>query len=134
MTAAFVLDTNALLHYASGNPKKLGRATRRAFDRYERGEATLYVPAVVVIETWMLARRGTIQLKGTLEGWWRSVSSPGLVQVELTAEDVWVAAGLDWDHPDLFDRLIVASALRLDCPLLTKDGEITDWGGVETAW
>ena len=41
-------------------------------------------------------------------------------------------------HRDLFDRLIVACARRVDLPLLTRDSAITAWaeetGGVEVAW
>ena len=31
------------------------------------------------------------------------------------------AATLDWPHRDPFDRLIVATALHLDCPIVTTD-------------
>ncbi|MFL5404749.1 MAG: hypothetical protein ACJ79O_02715 [Myxococcales bacterium] len=45
------------------------------------------------------------------------------------------ASELDWDHKDVFDRLIVvACALRLDLPLITGDAVITDWGGVQIQW
>ncbi len=32
------------------------------------------------------------------------------------------------------DRVIVASALRLDLPLVTADRAIAEWGGVEVIW
>jgi PIN domain nuclease of toxin-antitoxin system len=56
------------------------------------------------------------------------------VHVELTAGDVLAAGELDWDHEDVFDRLIVACALRLDLPLITGDAAITDWAGVRIHW
>lgn len=37
-------------------------------------------------------------------------------------------------HPDPFDRLIVAEALVLGVPLITKDGNITDSGVVRVVW
>jgi PIN domain nuclease of toxin-antitoxin system len=132
--SAYVLDTHALIFYAGGRRSKLGRAASRAFEQFERQEACLYIPVPVVIETWQLALNGTIRLPGTLEAWWAEVESDELVHVELDADDVLRAASLDWEHDDIFDRLIVATALRLEAPLLTKDAAISDWGGVETVW
>jgi PIN domain nuclease of toxin-antitoxin system len=132
--SAFVVDTNALLFYAGGKGSKLGKAARAVFEKYERGVACLYVPVPVVIETWMLAMNGTLRLATTLDGWWAQVESEELVQTELTRDDVLRAASLEWDHTDVFDRLIVATALRLECPLVTKDSAITDWGGIDTLW
>ena len=37
-------------------------------------------------------------------------------------------------HPDHYDRLIVAEALTLGVPLITKDGNITDSGVVRVVW
>jgi len=132
--SAYVLDTHPLLFYAARKLAKLGRKARNAFEEFERGEACLYVPAPVVIETWRLTLNGTIVLSTSLDTWWAEIQVDELVQIDLTAEDVLRAASLDWEHKDLFDRLIVATALRLDCPLLTRDGAITGWGGVETVW
>ena len=130
----FVTDTHPLLWFAANQRRKLGSKARVAFDAYESGEASIYVPAPVIIECWMLARNGTLMLEGSLDKWWRSVQAPGLLPVELTPEDVIRAADLAWDHDDVFDRLIVATTQRLDVPLITKDGSITTWGGVEVRW
>jgi PIN domain nuclease of toxin-antitoxin system len=132
--SAYVLDTHPLVFYAARKLSKLGRKARNAFEEFERGEACLYVPAPVVIETWQLALNGTIMLSTSLDAWWAEIQVDELVQIDLTAEDVLRGASLDWEHDDLFDRLIVATALRLDCPLLTRDGAITEWAGVETVW
>lgn len=37
-------------------------------------------------------------------------------------------------HPDPYDRLIVAEALVLGVPLITKDGNITDSDVVRVVW
>jgi len=104
------------------------------FESYEAGRAQLIVPTAVLIETYFLARRGTIRLEGTFTSWWRRVSSPQLVLEALTAEDVLVAADLDWGHTDIYDRLIAATAQRLALPLLSADSALTDWGGVKVLW
>ena len=134
VTSLLVLDTHPLLWYAAGAEKKLGAEGRKAFRAYERGEAAFYVPAPVVIETWFLSMNGTIKLEGSIAGWWQRIASPTLHHVDLSHEDVLEAARLDWEHQDPFDRLIVAIARRLECPLLTKDSVITSYDGVETLW
>src|SRR4051812_7621169 len=120
MTDLFVVDTHPLLFYAGDQLRKLGRKARQVFDHFEQGRATLFVPAPVVLETWLLARNGTIELETSLQSWWRRVSRPGLVQIDLSAEDIFAAERLDWRHRDFFDRLVVATARRLDCALVTK--------------
>ena len=132
--SAWVADTHALVWYAGGRTTKLGKRARRAFEAFDRGEATLYVPAPVAIEIWLLEKNGTLQIDGGLARWWRALARPELVHLDLTLDDLLVAARLDLGHADVFDRLVVAQALRVDCPLLTRDTEITDWGGVDVAW
>ena len=41
---------------------------------------------------------------------------------------------LPWVHRDPADRVIVATALVRDVPLLTKDDAIQRFGGVEAIW
>ncbi len=138
MVEGYVLDTHPLLFYAADELKKLGRKGRAAFEGLERGESFLYVPAPVVFETWLLALNGTIELQTTLAAWWEGLGAAGLHHLDLNRDEILHAAALDWAHRDPFDRLIVATARRMDLPLLTKDRAIVDWaeetGGVEIAW
>lgn len=138
MAEGYVVDTHALLFYASDRTRKLGPRARRAFAAFERGDAFLMVPAPVVLETWMLWQGGRLQVPTTLAAWWRAVQREELVHTPLTHEDILEAAGLEWSHRDPYDRLIVACARRLDLPLLTRDAEITAWaeatGGAEVVW
>jgi PIN domain nuclease of toxin-antitoxin system len=131
---SFVTDTHPLVFYAADAVNRLGRKARKAFDAFEAGQATLYVPAPVVLETWMLARAGKVKLRTTLGAWWRDLESAGLVYEPLNGSDVIAASELDWAHNDLFDRLIVSTARRLELPLITADGAITEWGGVGVHW
>lgn len=132
--SAYVVDTNAVVHFAANRMSKLGKAARRVFEAYEAGQATLYVPAPVAMELWMLALGGTIRTELGFARWWAQLRTTGFVAVELSGDDVAAAANLSWRHRDIFDRLIVVTALRLDCPLVTGDREITEWGGVDVVW
>ncbi len=133
MNDAFVTDTHPVVWLAADR-KKLGRRAARAFDAYEAGEATLYVPAPVVLETWFLRKNGRIRASTSLGSWWDSVASPSLLFEPMTGEDVVQAERLHWEHVDVFDRLIVACALRLGLPLVTADAAITDSTLVEVVW
>lgn len=134
MRQGFVVDTHALIWFAADLPRKLGRRARAAFQAFEAGAAVLHVPAPVVLETWFLARAGRIQLETSLGRWWEEIAGPSLVLEPLTAEDVLAAAGLAWHHKDVYDRLIVAAALRLGLPLITADSVIEESGLVSTVW
>jgi PIN domain nuclease of toxin-antitoxin system len=57
-----------------------------------------------------------------------------LVEVPLEADDIMSASELDWAHRDPQDRLIVATSLRLEYPLLTADRAIQEWGGADVVW
>jgi hypothetical protein len=56
------------------------------------------------------------------------------VLTPVVIEDVFRARALAWDHPDFFDRMIVATTLRLELPLVTADVAITELGLVKTRW
>ena len=131
---ALVVDTHPLVWYAADERRRLSARAKKAFDRFERGECTLLVPAPVLLELWFLSLNGTIDARPSLRRWWRAMARDTLVDVPLEHEDILAASELSWTHRDPQDRLIVAIALRLDCPLLTADQAINDWGGVEVVW
>jgi PIN domain nuclease of toxin-antitoxin system len=132
--SVFVLDTHSLIFYAAGQLSKLGKEARKLFSRFEEGQVFFYVPAPVAVELWMLVNNGRVGIKTSFRAWWAEIIRPQLLATELSMEDVLAASELDWAHSDIFDRLIVATALRLGCPLVTRDAAITDWGGVDVIW
>ena len=129
----YVTDTHPLVWLAAGQ-RKLGRKAARAFRAYAEGEATLFVPAPVVLETWFLRKNGRIRERHSLGSWWSAIASPSLVFEPMTAEDVIEADRLAWGHGDVYDRLIVACARRLGAPLITADAEIAGSGLVDVIW
>ncbi len=131
---SFVSETQALIAFARDKPALLGRAALAAFEAFEAGRATIYVPAPVLVEVGNLARSGKVPLSTSPGAFLRQLAETDLVLLSLDPEDVVVAAELAWDHRDPFDRLIVATALRLGLPLITNDRAIAAWGGVEAVW
>ena len=134
MSDVYAFDTNALVLYGFGRRNKLGRRALKVLDRFRAGHASVVVPSIALVELWYLVRGGRFQVETSLRRWWNQVASTGLLSIDLTAEDVMTAASLDWDHRDPFDRLIVATALRYGCPLITADEAIASWGGVDVVW
>ncbi len=49
----YVADTHALFWYLTASPR-LGSAAKEAFDEGARGEALIYVPAIVLAELFFL--------------------------------------------------------------------------------
>ena len=44
-----------------------------------------------------------------------------------------LAGSMDWAHRDPFDRIIAATAVELECPVISKDAEFDDLDGL-TGW
>jgi len=128
---AYVIDTHAFIWHVS-RPKRLGRRALRALRDVDGGRARCWVPAAVAIEICLLREVRRIPL--------------GLTEVEATMRDNPAFRPLPIDFSqvmqfallpsvdDLFDRLIVAAARALDCPLITADTDMGESGLVDVVW
>jgi PIN domain nuclease of toxin-antitoxin system len=75
-----------------------------------------------------------VRLALPFEEWARAAFGSGKNhQAELTAEIVYLAQRL-YAISERGDRLIVATALALDLPLITRDPQIVAAAGVECLW
>lgn len=131
-----VTDTHALIWAASGSLKKLGSVARRIFERTSDGLCSIYIPATVLVELGEACYRGTVSVSSgvTFEDWARAAFASGKYhEAELTAEIVYVAQGL-YGIAERGDRLIAATAVVLDLPLITRDPEIGRAAGVQCLW
>ena len=64
-----------------------------------------------------------------------ALSRPKVELLAFTATAAVRAAGLRGTFPgDPADRFIVAAALELAAPLVTRDTRISEWGQVQTVW
>lgn len=129
-----VTDSQALIWYAIGPHRRLGRRARALFARAERGEATIYVPVLVMAEIAEAIGRGGIRSELGFSRWAeRLLASRHFAAVDLTADIVFEAEAL-YAIPERGDRLIAATASHLECPLITNDPAITRVPGVLTIW
>lgn len=130
---AVVTDTHPLLFHAAGG-KRLGKRATRAFRNAEERNGLVYVPAAVMWECSLLARRGRVDLGGSVERFFEQLfSNPAYQALDLTPAQIYLA---DRARPngDPFDALVCAAALHVGLPLVTRDGDIRDSRLVPTIW
>ena len=133
MTLA-VADTHALLWWTLGASRKLGRQARDMFSRVEHGRATIYVPVMCLVEVSEAFRRGTLRADMSFARWAsRLLESSGFVAADLTMEIVQEAESL-YAIPERTDRLIAATALHLECPLISRDPAMSRVSRLTTIW
>jgi PIN domain nuclease of toxin-antitoxin system len=120
-----LLDTHIVLWLSSGDTR-LGEATRRTIDAAWRGGSRVFLSAVSVWEIAMLVDKGLIELDLPTEAWVeRFLDRPGLEAVPLDHAAAARAYSLHHlEHRDPADRLLIASAIGLGCPLVTHDDRI----------
>ena len=130
---AAVTDTHPLLFHAR-NAKRLPRVVAAHFAGCERGTAVTYVPVVVAWEVSLLVRVGKVHLGRSVAAFFDALFSNSAYQpLGLTMEQACLADGAR-PNDDPFDALIVAAAISLDLPLLTRDQDIQRSGLVNVIW
>ena len=131
--AAAVADTHAILFHAAGG-RGLGPKAASMFERCERQQAVIYVPAIVMWEVSLLARVSRVNLRRTVRGFFDDLfSNPSYQPFDMTTEQICIGDELRFSR-DPFDLLICAAAQSLDLPLLTRDADIRSAGVVRVIW
>jgi len=126
-------DTHALVWWARGERKRLGRNARRVYESVEAGRAVIFVPTLVLVEIGDLARRGILRLAGGMSAWTRGLFGSGRFFAAELSVDVVLRAETLYGIPERTDRLIAATAAALDYPLITRDARIRE-AGVSIIW
>jgi PIN domain nuclease of toxin-antitoxin system len=123
-----VLDTHAFIWWVTESAE-LSSAARD----HLATEDTVSVPSICLWEVAMLAAKSRIDLGDEVEAFLRdAIGWRGVRVHEITPAIATRAGGLPATFPgDPADRLIVATALDLECQLVTRDARIIDAGLVE---
>ncbi len=127
---AVVADTHAILWHLT-EPRRLGKAARRAFAAADAGRWRCHVPVVVLVETWLLHERGRLRIDPShiLD---QIAGHPGYVTLPLGVEQVMEFGALAGIR-DPMDRLVLAAARALNAGLITADAALSGHG-VPTLW
>jgi PIN domain nuclease of toxin-antitoxin system len=130
---AAVTDTHPLIFHAAGGGR-LGARAATLFDRCERHDAIIYVPAAVMWECSLLARVSRINLRRSVRAFFDDLfSNPAYQPLDLTPDQVFTADELRFTR-DPFDALIVAAAQSTGLSLITRDAMIRESGAVSIVW
>lgn len=127
-----VLDTHALLWWAL-DPDKLSQTAAVLVAEMERQGG--FASSISIWELGVKVRRGTLDLGLGIDEFARRVERSGVVELLPVDTTTWLRSlALAWDHRDPADRVIVATALLKDVPVLTKDDAIRRFEGGRTIW
>ncbi len=129
-----VLDTHAWVWWVSGSTE-LSRRARRAIEAGVE-DGSVRVSAISVWEVAQLVARGRLELTVDVADWVGSCEALpflGFVPVDsrIALRSTDLPAPL---HEDPADRVIVATALVLGAPLVTKDNRLRRYRHIETIW
>ncbi|MBW7959705.1 MAG: type II toxin-antitoxin system VapC family toxin [Candidatus Promineofilum sp.] len=130
----YVTDTHALIWYLQDSDK-LGREADIAFEACDRGEVTIVIPTLCLIELIYLQEKGRIprELKKTLDEH-LALGLTNFVTADLTPAVVSALETIPRDLvPDLPDRVIAATAKALNLPLLSRDRALQR-SGLNVVW
>jgi PIN domain nuclease of toxin-antitoxin system len=127
-----VLDTHALLWWAL-DPARLSATATATVSEMERHGG--FASAISIWELGVKVQRGKLDLGISIDEFTRRVDRSGVVELVAVDTAIWLRSlGLEWDHRDPADRVIVATALVRGVPLLTVDDAIHRFDGVRCVW
>jgi len=129
MTESLLLDTHIALWLDSGN-ERLRPSTRASIDACWKNGGTIFLSSVTAWEIALLVDTGRIELDVPVDAWvQRFLDRPGIEAVPLAHRAAARSYQLNhWEHRDPADRLLIATAIGLGCPLVTYDERITQFG------
>jgi PIN domain nuclease of toxin-antitoxin system len=125
VTDALLLDTHVAL-WLDGGDERLRPRTRALIDGCWRNGGTIFLSAVTAWEIALLVDVGRIELDVPAEAWVnRFLGQSGVQGVPLSHRAACRSYQLHHlAHRDPADRLLIATAIELGCPLITCDERI----------
>ena len=128
-----LLDTHVIFWLLTTGERLSGRASEVIVEARIAGEKIAYSP-VSLYEIAYASQRNRMLLNAPVEDFVKAVQFK-LEMAALTAEIVICAAQLpDSFHGDPMDRIITATAIVMDCALITKDEKIREANLCTTVW
>jgi PIN domain nuclease of toxin-antitoxin system len=126
----YLADTVTIIRYFSG-AGKIGAQALRIMDEADEGQHVILVSALTLAEILYLSEKNRIGIG--LEESLEIISHADNYQIaDLTPAIVKEA--LSFSFPDIFDRLIIATARCQGAPIVTCDERIKSAGLVQVVW
>lgn len=117
MGVSHLLDTHVLL-WLVGDPSRVPAPVRSVLA--DPG-TPVFVSAVSAMEIATKTRLGKLPDVGLLAGWHARLAEMSLDELPLSAAAALHAGGMDWQHRDPFDRMLLAQAIEHNLTLVTVD-------------
>jgi PIN domain nuclease of toxin-antitoxin system len=124
---SLLLDTNALL-WTLNDELELGAKARLQIEHALR-HSRLMTSAVSFWEVAMLVAKKRISLSKPSDQWRVDALRFGIEEIALDGMVAINAVELPGLHGDPMDRLIAATAIKLQAPLVTSDTRLLSWTG-----
>ena len=121
-TKQYVTDTHSLVWYFTENPR-LSKKALKVFEKTVK-EGTIIIPTVVLAEIMHIAKKGRITMSFT-ETVEKIEENENFEITPLDLDILKKADEIDCEL-EMHDRLIAATALFFDVPLITRDQTIKD--------
>jgi len=134
VTIAAIADTHAVIWSLFGD-SRLSAAARAFIAHAAQSGASVGVSGMTMVEIVYLVEKGRIP-RDTLERLLRLLSDPDDVLAEIPVDHAIAEAMRQVDRqqvPDLPDRVIAATAVHYQVPLISRDRKIQS-AGFETIW
>ena len=129
-----VADSHALIWFTQGS----SQLSARAAQAMQEAEATdgIAVSVATLVDLWYVTQtteRVSTRELSELRGLLMATSAVDLYPIDVAVADAYTRISRE-SLKDPWDRFIVATALVLRAPLVTRDGAIHKSGLVETVW
>lgn len=127
----YVTDTHSFLWFLADDDR-LGKKVKEVFLSCDKGETTIVIPTIVLMEALFICERKKLDLefKKVLEKIQKTINYP---VYPLDVGIVSMCQKLK-QFSDPHDRIIVATSKILNAKLITKDDKIKKSKIVETVW
>lgn len=131
MMERFVTDTHSLVWYFT-KAASLSETVRSCFKLSENNEAIIFVPTIVLAEALFISEKKRIAFN--YEDF--TINILASTNYSISPFDFEILSKLKTlrSIPELYDRIIAATALLTSSTLITKDQAITSSGLVKTIW
>jgi PIN domain nuclease of toxin-antitoxin system len=132
---ALLLDTHVLIWYLS-KPQKLSQIAQDAIQTAVSGGEVLYISTMSLVEICYLIERNRIP-PAIWDPLLQAVCQPdGEIRAMPITHDIAIALRQISSTlvPEMPDRIIAATALHLNCPLITRDLKIQTLLNIQSIW
>jgi len=124
-----LIDTHALLWWL-GAPQRVPSAAARALRDLEN---RVYVSAAVAWEMAIKVNLGKLDAHGVVANFRELMAAKGFHRLAISTDHALRAGMLPRHHSDPFDRMLIAQAQALNCPIVSADARLDNYG-VRRIW